>query len=887
MTADDSFIGCWHNVEKIIDITTDKPNGIFLNDCSAVEQASAQSLEWPLLAKKLSAECLTILAKGYWKNPISFTNPAAVSRLQDIADLCAQWIEQREIPQPPSSAMRPLPSLVAEPKLLRLGQQLSAEQLGRLSQLLAWMTAWLRHLRYCYQQAGKPDCLKNVFDRLTLPVELVNTLAGWFDDNGRVADDASEELAKLNAQRRQQEAHLHNSVQNLLRQHAQHLQDRQPTERDGRVVLVFQASYKHVAGGVVHDVSASGQTAYVEPAALVNHNNRLRETDAAIDKAIEKLCAKASQLVADQLDDLHQLEGTFAFLDAQIASAKVSLQWHGQRVKPLAPSEQARPTINLQDCRHPLLSLSQGVEATVPNTVMLGGVDGQGFPQTLVITGPNTGGKSVLLKMVGLCGWLLRFGLLIPVSPHQSSSMSLLSPIGAVLGDQQDLEKNLSTFSGHVAHLADILNQPLANSLILIDEIASGTDPAEGANLAAAYLMALNANGGLTMVTTHIGRLKTLAAMDTPETNGFANASVLFDDETLSPTYKLAVGLPGASHALTIARRVGLPDAVVAKAEANPFGDSGQDASDTAGSGSTSADRLLVALGKQQQQLGKTEAALTDSEQALAEREARIDAAERALLEKKHAFTHEVQRRVRHHLQQLEGAMADTKKRLAQTTSEKDLAHRERHLGKHERHAKRLMAQAQEAISAKDHAPDIETLTVGKKVTHGLSGMTGVITSVDAKKKRLSVDCQGMMVTLPADEVVVLGEQQTGKKRRKPPKLDMLGRPVNRQQGKPKKDKNDGLPEADNGEDPLINAMPLAECKLLGMRVEEALQEVECFLDQSVLAGHRTVAVIHGVGTGRLKQAVRQHLKLSPLVERFCPAQAIHGGDGKTLVLMK
>lgn len=856
--------------------------GKSITDCHPLDQASLVALEWLALASVLSGHCITTIAKTYWQQPKAFELPEAIEQLQAMANQCSQWVEQREIPEFPHTAglSLPLTPLVPNLKLVQLGQTLPPEGLGKLAHQCAVMIQWARHVRQLYNRAGKPACFQPVFDQLTLPNDLADTLTAWFSPDGRVTDEASLTLANLRQNQRQQEETLQRTVQGLLAKHAQHLQDTQPTERDGRVVLAFQASYKHVAGGVVHDVSASGQTAYVEPATLLPLNNQRRQCASEIAAEIDNVCQAASALVSEKLEELNRLDATVAFLDVQIASARLSLDLHAQPVTPIAVNGANPPAIHLTDCRHPLSVLAEGREGIVANTLTMGSVNNQQHPKTLVITGPNTGGKSVLLKTIGLCAWMLRFGLLLPVSTTAASAMSILSPIGAVLGDAQDLAQNLSTFSGHIRQLADIAQAPLANALVLIDEIASGTDPEEGANLAAATLLTLAESGALTLVTTHLGRLKLLAATEQGQSAGFANASVLFDGETLSPTYRLAVGLPGASHALTIARRVGLPEAIVERAENNPI-DSNE---------SGSADRLLVALGEHQQQLGKTEATLSQNEQQLAERENRLAAAEAALLEKKHAFTHEVQKRLRHHVQQLETAMADTKKRLANTTNEKDLAARQRHLHRHQRHADSLIHQSLTAAQAGNHAPNIDDMTVGQKITHSTSGMTGTITAIDAKKKRLTLDCDGLTVTVPVAEVVVLAQQASQRQRKKPPKLDVLGRPVRKQANKKSETSSnyhDASKIPSNEEDPLRNVMPLAECKLLGMTVDEALQATDEFLDSSVLAGHTTVAIIHGVGTGRLKRAVRQHLKQSPLVARFVAAQAIHGGDGKTVVLLK
>ncbi len=838
----------------------------------AHDKHSLTQLGWPTLADILNGFCLTHVGQQRWANATFYTSAPAITLHQQAVSHCQQWLERRDIPEFPTGVTLPLPPLITHPKLLTLGQALTAQQLGQLASNLHLQLGWYTHLRTLHKQAGQPawpttNDATHPFSLATKPVaQLSATLQQWFLPNGTVADTASPELARLRQQHRHNEDKLAATGQQLLATHAKQVQERLVTERNGRMVLPILANFKHQIKGMVQDSSTSGQTVYLEPDALIPLNNERQRLSSDIDHAIAAICQAASQQIAALLADLTALEAAIGQLDATLAAAQLAIALEAHPATVLAEPQH----VDLKALRHPLLVWERAQqrqrgevpEPVIANTLQLGSPH---HPQTLVITGPNTGGKSVLLTALGLCAWMQRAGLHLPCEPD--SGLSIFHAIGTVLGDAQNLAQNLSTFSGHIEQLAAWV-QPhtdLSRTLLLIDEIASGTDPAEGAALAEAVLQHLHNHGAITVVTTHLGVLKRVAAQQT----GFANASVLFDVDTLSPTYQLAVGLPGASHALTIAQRHGLPEEII------------QHARTAASQQAPAAEALMATLGEQEQHLRTNEQTLSQRELALAEKEHQLAQVEASLHSKKHEFTQHIQRRLRHQLQQLEADVNDTRKRLRKTDDDGDFRHRERHAQRHKKRANTLAKQTETLASDLIESVKIDDLAIGMAVDSAQLGTRGTITALDIKKERLTLNCNGLTVTVPVSDVVPVVEYRQPKSK-KPKKLDMLGRPIRSHHSS---GGGSGDPPPTD-RDP-SDEFPTAECKLVGMRVQEALQATEAFMDEAVLGNHRVVAIIHGMGTGKLRQAVHQYLKQSPLVSTYGIAQAIHGGDGKTIVILK
>jgi DNA mismatch repair protein MutS2 len=396
--------------------------------------------------------------------------------------------------------------------------------------------------------------LAAIAGRIQLCPEAIEQIDRCLDERGNVRDNASPELARIRREARIAHDRLQDKLQNIIHspQNAPFLQEPLITQREGRYVIPLKADFKGRIRGIVHDVSASGATIFIEPLSVVELNNTWRELQLAEQQEVHRILAGLSALIADHAAEIVQTVEALADLDLAFAKAKYA-EAVNAAIPELMPG---RPAIRFLGARHPLLDQ----KTVVPIDVVL---DDEASARSaepthvLVITGPNTGGKTVSLKTVGLLTLMAQAGLHLPVEP--GSALSPFEAVYADIGDEQSIEQNLSTFSSHLTNILSFLDQADERSLVLLDELGAGTDPAEGAALARALLDHFRSRGATTFVATHYPELKAYAQL----TPGVCNACVEFDPETLSPTYKLTIGLPGRSNAFAIAQRLGLPRGLV------------------------------------------------------------------------------------------------------------------------------------------------------------------------------------------------------------------------------------------------------------------------------------------------------------------------------------
>jgi len=380
--------------------------------------------------------------------------------------------------------------------------------------------------------------------------KVVEEISRCLDERGNVRDNASPELARIRREERLAHDRIQDKLQSIISSphNATFLQEPIITQREGRYVIPLKANFKGRIRGVVHDVSTSGATIFIEPLSIVELNNAWRELQLKEQQEIDRILAHLSGLIAERATEIEHAVETLAELDLAFAKAKYADALNATAPILSPPGGGDGGSIRLVGARHPLLD----PQRVVPIDVVL-----DDETQILVITGPNTGGKTVSLKTVGLLTLMAQAGLHLPVEP--GSALSPFEAVYADIGDEQSIEQNLSTFSSHLTNITSFLDQADARSLVLLDELGAGTDPAEGSALARALLDHFRRRGATTLVATHYPELKTYAQL----TPGVRNACVEFDPETLSPTYKLTIGLPGRSNAFAIARRLGLPRDVV------------------------------------------------------------------------------------------------------------------------------------------------------------------------------------------------------------------------------------------------------------------------------------------------------------------------------------
>ena len=689
---------------------------------------------------------------------------------------------------------------------------------------------------------GQAPLLADIAARIEPCEALAEEIGRCIGDQGEVVDHASVKLARLRREMRTAHERLLDRINRIVAnpRNAAYLQEALVTQRAGRYVIPIKAEFKGRIRGIVHDTSASGATLFIEPLSVVEVGNRWRELQIEERKEVERILAELSGLVAGLADELAWTVEALAELDLALAKAHYAQALDASepklvRFKALESRSGERETSNgqhpgstldLRQARHPLLD----PEKVVPIDVRLG--DGY---FALVITGPNTGGKTVSLKTVGLMAAMAQSGLHLPVA--EGSSLSVFEGIYADIGDEQSIEQSLSTFSAHLTNIIQILDQASERSLVLLDELGAGTDPVEGSALARAILSHLLAQRITTLVATHYSELKVFAHT----TPGVENASVEFDLETLSPTYRMQIGLPGRSNAFAITERLGLlPDIVqAARALVSPE--------------DLEAESLLAEIqgAHREAVVARDEVLLAqrrvaEHERRLAARLATIEAERVAILGEARAEARRELDEVRREIEALRSEMSGRPGLVA--LGDEWLAQARARLQEKEME----MVPPPPPLAPEERALPREIVTGDTVWIAGLA-TTGQVTALDGDSAEVRVGSFGVRV------------QRSELERRGQPKTAEPERPAARQSSRPS---------------------PAVELDLRGQRVEEILPRLDKYLDDAFLAGMPLVRIIHGKGTGALRQAVRQQLRHHPLVKSHRSGEQGEGGSGVTVAYL-
>lgn len=691
--------------------------------------------------------------------------------------------------------------------------------------------------------------------QIVIPPAIINDISRSLSERGEVLDSASPKLESLRREARVIHDRLLTKLQRMVSdsRFTPYLQESLVTQRDGRYVIPLRSEFKGRIKAIIHDQSASGATLFIEPLGVVEMNNQHREIILAERDEIRRILSELSLRIGGYADEILHTVEIVADLDLAFAAAKYAYQLHASEPT-LHPfdtrkdgSQHPGSIIRLYAARHPLLN---------PDTVVP--IDVELDPQTyaLVITGPNTGGKTVSLKTVGLLILMAQTGLHIPAQSH--SQLSVFEHVYADIGDEQSIEQSLSTFSSHITNIIRILNEADARSLVILDELGAGTDPQEGAALARALLSHLLSRGITTLVTTHHPELKAYAHA----TPGIVNASVEFDLQSLRPTYRLNIGLPGRSNALAIAARLGLPESIIhdARSQLSPE--------------DLRAESLLDEIHRQR------DAARTAREQAEKARE------ESQKLYKQLALRLEKIEDER--LKILEQARQASQSQLEALQTE--LADLRRSLTR-----ARQPLEALSPIVEKIEAIEEEISEAPSRQTLADFGIPAVPTApaerpvmrVGAKVRLKNLGAQGVITTLSEDEAEVqvgvlrvrarLSDLETG------PAPESPAAPPMRRSSKPEPAAAPA-PNAAAIPESSAPASPGMELDLRGQRVDDALDALDRYLDSAYLAGLPWARIIHGKGTGKLREAIRQSLQSHPHIRSFESGGEKEGGEGVTVV---
>jgi len=806
---------------------------------------SFELLEWPVLFEHLLKECLTPYGVRAWEAEPFLPDADAMQQHQSEVDgLKTLLIRYGDV-----TSDTALPDI--QPIIRRLAKEghLNLNEFRNLMRVLSLGGRLLRHFTRALKSEPQLDLLEHLLDDQVVPDEVLNHLSGYIDEHGNIKDSASPLLLSLRQKLRHQRQALNQKIQHYLHNadYASALQSTTVTEREGRTVLPVKVEYKSKLPGVIHGASSTGSTIFVEPHALVEINNAMQSLQADLQKEIERILKELSLYLHPHWEALQALVDALGQLDRRLAAARLSRVLNANPVEIMRHSQ----AIDVKQARHPLLVLNNKRKNPPLQVVANDIAIGEGI-RTLVVTGPNTGGKTVLLKTVGLFACMLKAGLHLPVA--ENSKMACFDPILVDIGDQQSLTQSLSTFSAHLERLKHFVadETDLSHGLILIDEIAAGTDPAEGAALAKAVLDELYQKGALSIVTTHLGELK----LDAHQHEGFINASVEFDAETLSPTYRLMIGIPGASNAITIAQKLGLKQQVIDKAKA-ALSAPVREAAD-----------LLQELETRNRQLAEELQSARSFRIEAQEAYEKVEFQRQKLEEEKRQTLKQFQTGLKGRIHDLENQIKILRKELQQG-EKPDLDKLSGQLKAMGRNADSIFGDTRDSISTASRLK-VADLKVGETVSSRQLELSGEIVSIHTATEEVTLQAGILRVTVPVSDLQRPYQSKLkGKQAVKPKRLD---RPSRATEG------------ASILEEPLD---PSLSCDVRGQRAEDAMLAVEKFLDEAVMAGYQAVGIVHGMGTGILKKEIRSYLGHSGYVKRFYPAQATQGGDGKTIVELK
>ena len=706
-----------------------------------------------------------------------------------------------------------------------IGGMLSPHELMQVASTVHASRQMKRFIQEFSEEENEIPILMAYSEEIIVLADLETSIRNAIDENGEVLDSASETLRSLRVQLRTREARVRERLESMIRSsNAQKmLSDAIITIRNDRFVIPVKQEYRGNYGGIIHDQSSSGQTLFIEPQSVVQLNNELQSIKVKEQQEIEKILIALSAYTSEFKEELETIVDVLAQIDFMFAKAR-----YAKKIKGSKPKVNDEGRISLFKARHPLIPIDE----VVANDIAIGDTY-----TSIVITGPNTGGKTVTLKTVGLCTLMAQAGLQIPAL--DGSEIAVFDAVYADIGDEQSIEQSLSTFSSHMVNIVDILEKAQYNSLVLFDELGAGTDPQEGAALAISILDEVNKRGTRVIATTHYPELKAYGY----NREGVINASVEFDIETLSPTYKLLIGVPGRSNAFEISKRLGLKEDVINVAKSYISADSNQ------------VENMIASLEESRKQ------AETDREEA------------NELLKNADLLHKDLQKQMAEYY---------TKK---ETLYEKSAIKANEIVEKAKQEAEQIIhdlrkMQIEKQAEVKEH----ELIEAKKRLSEAAPALK--------KKQSPERNADGKRKLTPGDEVKVLTFGQKGQLLEKSGdnewhvQIGILKMKVEEKDlefiKSPKKTETKPLATV-KGKDYHVSL----ELDLRGERFENALMRVEKYIDDALLANYPRVSIIHGKGTGALRQGVQEYLRNHRSVKKIRFGEAGEGGTGVTVVEFK
>ncbi|WP_252502686.1 endonuclease MutS2 [Sporosarcina sp. Marseille-Q4943] len=784
-----------------------------------MENRVLKTLEFDKIRDVVATYCTSSAGRSYMEKLVPVSNFQEVVRLLEETDEGLAILRVRgNVPMGGISDVRP------HAKRAQIGGVLSAYELMETANTIRAS----RILRQFIESVDDDEDIEIphfIAKKEALPIltGLEHEINAAIDENGHVVDSASGTLRSIRQSLRIQEGRVREKLEGYTRGRnaSKMLSDSIVTIRNDRYVIPVKSEYRSHFGGVIHDMSSSGQTLFIEPDAVVQANNEIRNLKMKEKDEIEKILQELSVKVQQVAHDLFVLVDILSEIDIILAKSK-----YGIAHKCTKPEVNDEGYIRLAKARHPLLPIEQAVA----NTIEFGK-----DITTIVITGPNTGGKTVTLKTVGLCTLMAQAGL--PIPALDGSEVAVFDSVYADIGDEQSIEQSLSTFSSHMVNLVDILKKFDSRSLLIFDELGSGTDPQEGAALAISILDEVHGTGARVMATTHYPELKAYG-YNRP---GVANASVEFDIDTLSPTYRLLIGVPGRSNAFEISKRLGLNEHIINRAKKFTGTDRGE------------VDSMIASLESSRVQSEKdaeqTHALLIETEKLKRELETKLsefDDMKEKLIDGAKEKAKKIVEEARVESEAVISDLRAMRLNAGANVKEHELIEARKRLEGAAPEEKKKKLQAKAAPRPLEAGDEVKVITYGQKGT--------LVEKVSANEWIVQIG----ILKMKLDESVL-------------------------EYTKPEKVKDTVVSASVRGRDSYVKL----ELDLRGERYEDALHRTEKYLDDALLSNYHQVSIIHGKGTGALRQGVQAYLKNHPRVKSYRYGEAGEGGHGVTVVELK
>jgi DNA mismatch repair protein MutS2 len=853
------FRPAWELIEQTTGPLRDEESGSSDLD---IPDKTFRDLEWGELISLLEEETMTPEGKQLSTNLPPLKQRDAVERRLDEISEMDKLLEDDQ--KPPISGLYDIREAITFATKDRALVVEDLEAIARNCEITA------RCQRFFENRREKAPRMAATADQLSLCDELRKALRHAVEPGGRLSDHASPDLAKLRRSVQNHHDRLRSRIEQFLNSDRVevHLQDDYYTIRDDRYVVPVQAGNQSEIPGIVHGYSSSGETAFIEPQAFVDLNNQLRWAETELEQEKERIRERLSGLVADCASQLRRNTKLLAYIDIVTAAARF-----GRKTKCHVP-EISDQDMNLKQLKHPLLFMktAREIDGEVVSDAVENDVWMEEDSHVLVISGPNTGGKTVLLKAVGLAALLTRFGL--PIPADEGSRIPLFDSVFSDVGDEQSIELDLSTFSAHLTNITQFLNRCEESSLVLLDELFTGTDPHQGAALATALLRDLASRGSKTIVTTHLEKLKTLAI----EEDDFSNASMGFDIDTLSPTYELTLGFPGNSFAIRIASQLGFPEHLVEKATDIIESEEHQD-----------VNEVISSLEEQIDDLEREKSRLQEERNRAKETEQKYKDKLKELRTEEEQMVHEETQRLKEQLKEARRLVKDKIKEIQQAQQVEDqsqISHSQlTDIQQELEGAEETLEKSDETINPPEPNDEglvpiaAENIEVDLELFVRPFGRKGEVVDIERDNEEATLQLGPMKADVAFDELFYPSEAARRSHRR--------GTATSDDSKSSMQQNNASEPEQENSSPD--GAIPQSEDNTLdlrGLRVEEALDRLESFLDSQFLGSQNGVHIIHGHGTGALKRAVRGRCMDSPYVHDFRPGDPEEGGDGVTVITL-